>query len=133
MLFLDDYMAPAYWSTMELHAGIICASLPAVRTFFITFGVNFLASTQRGGQSASGFSMGTGNSKLRSQLDHQQQPKRGDEGDFVPLVDVETGRGKNFDQSPGQFGARDVKVSSSMVTASDSDLSIQKAPSHNYN
>lgn len=126
-------MAPAYWSTMELHAGIICASLPAVRAFFITFGLNFLASDQTGGQSASGFSMGARGSKSRSQVDHRQQPKRGDEGDFIPLVDVESGRSKAFEHSPGSLGSRDIKVSTSIVTESESDLSIQKVASSNHN
>jgi hypothetical protein len=39
-----DYAPAAYWSTIELHVGIICACLPSLRLLFINLGAKVLTS-----------------------------------------------------------------------------------------
>lgn len=77
-----------------MHASIICACLPYCRHFLISFGAKFLQSTRTGDSRnyASRLSVsrkagegGTTTSGIPG--DGQQAPKRGDERDFVPLVE----------------------------------------------
>ncbi|KAH9904754.1 CFEM domain-containing protein [Xylariomycetidae sp. FL2044] len=93
-----DYLDAAWWSTVELHVGIICACLPAMRTLLVSIGVRVLGSSK--GTSRTGYggskSLGTsGTGRLgvgggeKSGL--SSAPRRGDEGDFIPLVDVHKG------------------------------------------
>jgi hypothetical protein len=85
-----------------MHASIICACLPYCRHFLISFGANFLKST-RTDDSVPGYGSRTGGTKRTSErvtlsvgksADGAETPKRGDEGDFVPLVEY---RNKNWD------------------------------------
>lgn len=94
-----DYTAAAYWSTLEIHVGIICACLPSCRHLLISLGASILRSTKFGNsayanskgygsrsnplQSGNGLSVGKGGEHIHA----QEAPKRGDEGDFVPLVE----------------------------------------------
>ncbi|KAI1849609.1 hypothetical protein JX265_007948 [Neoarthrinium moseri] len=85
-----DYSEAAWWSTVELHVGIVCACLPSLRSLFINLGVRVLGSSNDKSRSYA-----TGGSNLASARrgnmtgeKSQSVPKHGDEGDFIPLVDV---------------------------------------------
>ncbi|CAJ2499722.1 Uu.00g025750.m01.CDS01 [Anthostomella pinea] len=92
-----DYNEAAWWSTIELHVGIICACLPSLRSLFVNLGLRILGSSN-GQSKATGYATGTmsrgGGSRLAGHLANEKQapaqstPKRGDESDFIPLVDV---------------------------------------------
>lgn len=97
---VGDYNEAAYWSTIEMHVGIVCACLPALRALFVAMGVKVLGTT-KGTTKASGYS--TGNSSKHGgrsgtfgggggggseKLAAQGVPRHGDESDFVPLVEM---------------------------------------------
>lgn len=95
-----DYMEAAYWSTIELYAGIICASLPAVYKLFSSLGLSPTWSTMRNKVSGHGSSGNTpGNSGMASSgTTNTDRPKprnlslkRGEDAEFIRLADVETG------------------------------------------
>lgn len=89
---VGDYTEAAWWSTLEIHIGIICACLPALRQLLISLGATILGSSKNNSESSKGYSRsksaGLKNSKTGSSIGNAQAtPKRGDEGDFVPLVE----------------------------------------------
>lgn len=100
-------MEAAVWSTIELYAGIITASLPAAQKLFTNMGMSPLwtrvknklsygsSSRTTGVSGVSGLS--TNKSGLASATDkpksRQLSLKRGDESDFIPLTDVESQKG----------------------------------------
>lgn len=96
-----DYMDAAYWSTIELYAGIITASLPAVYKLFSSLGLGPKWSTVKSKMSGGGSSGRTpGSSGLASsgttsktdRLKPRQIPmKRGEDAEFIRLTDVESG------------------------------------------
>lgn len=91
-----DYMEAAYWSTIELYAGIICASLPAVYKLFSSLGLSPTWSTMRNKVSGGGSSGKTpGNSGIASSAGtskpRQISLKRGEDAEFIRLTDVESG------------------------------------------
>jgi hypothetical protein len=93
-----DYSEAAWWSTVELHVGIICACLPSLRALFISLGVRILGSSKGTSKATYGYnansSAGFGSS-LPAEKPGQNIPKRGDEGDFIPLVDVQDSKISN--------------------------------------
>lgn len=95
-----DYTAAAYWSTLEIHVGIICACLPSCRHLLISLGASILKSTRFGNSAyANSNGYGSKSNTLQSgngavsggkggeRIHAQETPKHGDEGDFVPLVE----------------------------------------------
>ncbi|KXH35291.1 CFEM domain-containing protein [Colletotrichum salicis] len=98
-----DYVDAAYWSTIELYAGIITASLPAVYKFLSSAlsqnaAWSAVKSKLSGASSSSG---GTGNSHSAvatgsSGLNRRLTPKRS-EAEFVLLTDVESGKSQRWD------------------------------------
>ncbi|KAJ0116653.1 hypothetical protein J7T55_009803 [Diaporthe amygdali] len=96
-----DYMDAAYWSTIELYAGIITASLPAVYKLFSSLGLSPTWSSVKnkmsGGSSGkTPASSGVASSGI-SKSDNRPKPrqislKRGDEPEFIRLNDVESGK-----------------------------------------
>ncbi|KAG9562314.1 CFEM domain-containing protein, partial [Aureobasidium melanogenum] len=93
-----DYNDAAWWSTVEIHVGIICACLPSVRALFVSLGASSLGTTRANsrptGHQASNNSGLTGSSLGGSKLGALVKekpvsvPKHGDEEDFIPLVDM---------------------------------------------
>ncbi|KAG9734558.1 hypothetical protein KCU73_g10737, partial [Aureobasidium melanogenum] len=91
-----DYNDAAWWSTVEIHVGIICACLPSVRALFVSLGASSLGTTRANsrptGHQASSNSGLTGSSLGGSKLGalvkekSASVPKHGDEEDFIPLV-----------------------------------------------
>lgn len=96
-----DYMDAAYWSTIELYAGIITASLPAVYKLFSSLGLSPTWSSVKNKMSGGGSSGNTpGNSGLASSgttsktdrlKPRQISLKRGEDAEFIRLTDVESG------------------------------------------
>jgi hypothetical protein len=122
-------MPAAYWSTLELNVGIICACLPALRQLFIQLGAKVLATTRAGTSAAR--STGTRSTLASSGLaaekqqgqQQQQGPRRGDEGDFIPLVDVEIGTGARPDENQLRRDANKIRATTQIhnTTAEISD------------
>ncbi|KAK6863780.1 hypothetical protein PG995_000308 [Apiospora arundinis] len=95
-----DYNEAAYWSTIEMHVGIVCACLPALRALFVAMGAKALGSTKGNTKGSSGYSTGhsgkngvgprsgTFGGSGGEKLPAQGVPRRGDESDFVPLVEM---------------------------------------------
>lgn len=96
-----DYMEAAYWSTIELYAGIICASMPSVYKLFSSLGLSPTWSSVRNKMSGGGSSGRTpGNSGMASSgttsktdrpKPRQISLKRGEDAEFIRLADVESG------------------------------------------
>ncbi|KZL80834.1 cfem domain-containing protein [Colletotrichum incanum] len=49
---VEDYVEVGYWSTIEVPVGIICASMPAIRSLFSLVFPKVFGTTQRGGKSS---------------------------------------------------------------------------------
>lgn len=82
-----DYVPIGYWSTIEVDVGVICACMPAMRSFLFHLFPSVFESTIRDASA----SYGVGHSQTGSRLDGKisQKPKDApDESDFIPLVDV---------------------------------------------
>lgn len=91
-----DYVDAAIWSTIELHLGIICASLPALRALFISLGAGILKSTSDklskpfGGSSPYNTpNASDAHERSASSAKILPSPKKGDERDFIRLDDLE--------------------------------------------
>ncbi|POS71960.1 CFEM domain-containing protein [Diaporthe helianthi] len=95
-----EYVDAAYWSTIELYAGIICASLPAVYKLFSALGLTprwtAVKIKMSGGSSGktpeySG-KASKGTSNITDRLKTRQiSSKRDEDSEFIRLADVETG------------------------------------------
>lgn len=92
-------MEAAYWSTIELYAGIICASLPAVYKLFSALGLSPKWDTVKnkvsGGSSGrtpenSGMAS-SGTSKTDRLKPRKISLKRDEDAEFIRLTDVESG------------------------------------------
>lgn len=84
-------MKVGYWSTIEVHVGVICACLPALRSLFRRIWPCVFGDTQVGtSQGRRTKSTGTGS---RSALKH------GDDH-FVPLVDMGNGSAGPYKNDP---------------------------------
>ncbi|KAI8285669.1 hypothetical protein K4K56_009196 [Colletotrichum sp. SAR 10_98] len=95
-----DYVDAAYWSTIELYAGIITASLPAVYKFLSGLTAKSAAFTTiksklSGASSGSGATDSTGNTLGSNAIARRLTPKRS-EAEFVLLTDVESGKSQSW-------------------------------------
>ncbi|THY01204.1 hypothetical protein D6D03_05960 [Aureobasidium pullulans] len=98
MFSLGDYNDAAWWSTVEIHVGIICACLPSVRALFVSLGASSLGTTRAasratgyGASNNSGLGSSSHGGSKNSTLIKEKPiavPKHGDEEDFIPLVDL---------------------------------------------
>jgi hypothetical protein len=96
LIFAGDYNDAAWWSTVEIHVGIICACLPSVRSLFVSLGATSLGSSKgasRPTYGASNSSKFTNSSLSKNGTLVKEKavsaPKHGDEEDFIPLVDLD--------------------------------------------
>ncbi|KAF7536940.1 hypothetical protein G7054_g4094 [Neopestalotiopsis clavispora] len=98
-----DYNEAAWWSTIELHVGIICACLPSLRSLFINLGVRILGSSADKSRATAYGTNASGHGLSRNGGPEKQVaqsiPKRGDESDFIPLVDVNDKAAKHHFQT----------------------------------
>ncbi|KAF2091595.1 hypothetical protein K490DRAFT_31609, partial [Saccharata proteae CBS 121410] len=85
-----DYVPAAYWSTIEVHVGIICACMPAHRVLILKLWPRMV--TNVAPTKASGYGSSKGESSLNKSINQISIKPKGDDSDFVPLVDVETGK-----------------------------------------
>lgn len=100
-----DYMGAAVWSTIELYAGIVTASLPAVHKLFSNLGLSPAwlrlkakvsynsTSPSTGVSGASSATKSSVHAGAPADKPRQLSVKRYDEADFIPLSDVESGKG----------------------------------------
>jgi hypothetical protein len=90
-----DYVEAGYWSLIEINVSIICGCMPALRlliskmwpTIKMTFHSNNGNSTYSSGFTGTSKSSATGKNKS---LNISTKPQTVDDGDFVPLVNVDT-------------------------------------------
>lgn len=97
-----DYVEAAYWSLLEIDVSIICGCMPALRLLVtiaapkiqskMSFGSSKNNSSQGSKLSATNQSNGTDTTKSMTTI--SVKPKSGDESDFVPLVDIDSGNGR---------------------------------------
>lgn len=94
-----DYTAVGYWSTIELHASVVCACMPALRQLIRRFAPRLVGSTAEESkmgrsQERSGASNLSGvtavNSTRGKEADAYVRPRRSDEHNFIPLDNVTT-------------------------------------------
>ncbi|KAL0930145.1 CFEM domain-containing protein [Colletotrichum truncatum] len=96
-----DYVDAAYWSTIELYAGIITASLPAVYKLFSTIrskapSLSTAKAKLVGGSSSYGSSKSGGTTVSGSStIAHRLSGKRS-EAEFILLTDVESAKGQRW-------------------------------------
>lgn len=74
-----------YWSTIEVHVGVICACLPAIRSLLTRICPSIFGDTR---VQTSTSRSGGASSRLEGVV--QSKPKvKGDDSDFLPLVDMD--------------------------------------------
>ncbi|KAF7597426.1 hypothetical protein BBP40_003673 [Aspergillus hancockii] len=78
-----DYVEVGYWSTIEVHVGIICACLPAIRSLLTHICPSIFGDTRV--QTSTNRSGGT-SSRVEAVI--SSKPK-GDDSEFLPLVDMD--------------------------------------------
>lgn len=86
--FADDYLAPGWWSVVEVHVGIICASMPAVYGLIQLYLPKLVSGTTLGAtKGSSGHSKGLSGNNHFTQRATKTKGSRSDE--FVMLTDIE--------------------------------------------
>ncbi|EEH33714.2 hypothetical protein PAAG_04763 [Paracoccidioides lutzii Pb01] len=86
--FTWDYVEMGYWSTIEIHVGIICACMPAMRSFFRRVFPTLFSYTEHQKSGTFGtFSTSHDEVMMRNSERLSQKPKC-HESDAMPLVDV---------------------------------------------
>ncbi|KAK2804840.1 hypothetical protein FQN51_001482 [Onygenales sp. PD_10] len=83
-----DYVELGYWSTIEIHVGIICACMPAMRSLFRRIFPKVFSYTEHSKSGTFGTFNSHEDSMMRS-ADRLSQAKKLQESDAVPLVDVQ--------------------------------------------
>lgn len=87
VLVIGDYVRVGYWSTIEIHVGVICACLPALRSLLRRLWPSAFGDTAKGTGTANskGVSGGTGTGNGTGQgLSHSRKSIRRDD-EFVLL------------------------------------------------
>lgn len=88
-----DYVEAGYWSLIEIYVSILCGCMPAHRFVFAKAWPKIkstMGGTKKSTNASSNFSASAGTATNKTATTVSTKPKSGDEGDFVPLVDVET-------------------------------------------
>ncbi|CAK1366983.1 unnamed protein product [Cercospora beticola] len=89
-----DYRSVGYWSTIELHASVLCACMPAIRNLIRKFQPRLMGSSVEESFGTKGISAGRSrNSELEigpktPQVQVFPRKRDPDEQDFIPLNDV---------------------------------------------
>ncbi|GFF34748.1 hypothetical protein IFM61606_04720 [Aspergillus udagawae] len=84
-----DYVEVGYWSTVEVHVGIICACLPAMRALMRRLCPTMFGDTTRAASKQSGTRSGRAASRGEGNILSRPSLSAWSEGTFVPLVDLE--------------------------------------------
>ncbi|OAX85058.1 hypothetical protein ACJ72_00559 [Emergomyces africanus] len=84
--FTWDYVEMGYWSTIEIHVGVICACMPAMRSLFRRLFPSVFSFTQNQKSGTFGNSSSHDDSAMR----HSGLPQKSGfhDSDSLPLVDV---------------------------------------------
>lgn len=88
-----DYFEAGYWSLLEIDVSIICGCMPAHRLLIARIWPMLKSTLNSGRDSSTGSSAFSGGVRLGAAdktIGVSVKPKRGDDGDFVPLVDMDT-------------------------------------------
>ena len=93
---VDDYLAPGYWSVVELHVGIICASMPAINTLIKAYWPKLVSGTTLGGTKESSTPHSASNDIHYMRSARLKQPRS---DDFEMLGDIEVDTAKLIMQS----------------------------------
>ena len=90
-VWLDDYLAPGWWSVVEVHVGIICASMPAVYGLIQMFLPKLVSGTKMGiTKGSSGGNHSKGVSGSNNHFTPRVTKTKGSRSDeFVMLTDME--------------------------------------------
>lgn len=93
-----DYVPAAYWSTIEMHVGIVCACLPAHRFLLGTLWPKFVGSFK--GASAT-ISKSSKAKASKSVYQSRAEIATSSRSNFIPLVDIERGAaGSSINRTP---------------------------------
>ncbi|KAK9636714.1 hypothetical protein HCH54_010000 [Aspergillus fumigatus] len=84
-----DYVEIGYWSTIEVHVGIICACLPAIRALLRRLCPTLFGDTTGAASKPSGTRSGRAASRGEGNILNRPSLSAWPEGKFVPLVDLE--------------------------------------------
>ncbi|KAF2853376.1 hypothetical protein T440DRAFT_418381 [Plenodomus tracheiphilus IPT5] len=89
-----DYVEAGYWSLVEINVSIVCGCMPALR-LLVSIMMPKMRMTFNSSRGDSQLSRLTNQSKSNATdtnkgVNISVKPKSGDEGDFVPLVDLES-------------------------------------------
>ncbi|KAK8152882.1 hypothetical protein BKA80DRAFT_227481 [Phyllosticta citrichinensis] len=110
-----DYFEAGYWSLIEVYVSIICGCMPSHRFLFAKFWPKIKDTVNSTGKST-----GT-SSTSRSATQLSVKPNKGDETDFVPLVDVESRGGQTSEGHKESWTATSNTVHTSVTTDSRPD------------
>ncbi|GIK00967.1 hypothetical protein Aspvir_004997 [Aspergillus viridinutans] len=83
-----DYVEVGYWSTIEVHVGIICACLPALRALMRRLCPTMFGDTTRAASKQSATRSGRAASAGEANILSRPSLNAWSEGKFVPLVDL---------------------------------------------
>ncbi|RHZ61788.1 putative integral membrane protein [Aspergillus thermomutatus] len=84
-----DYVEIGYWSTIEVHVGVICACLPAIRALMRRLCPSMFGDTTPAASKQSGSRSGRAASRTEGNILNRSSHTAWSEGKFVPLVDLE--------------------------------------------
>lgn len=88
-----DYVEAGYWSLLEIDVSIVCGCMPALRLLISMLlpKMKMTFASSRGDSQLSKLSgpNRTNGTDTNKSVNISVKPKAGDEGDFVPLVDIE--------------------------------------------
>ncbi|KAF7179935.1 hypothetical protein CNMCM7691_008987 [Aspergillus felis] len=84
-----DYVEIGYWSTIEVHVGIICACLPAMRALMRRLCPTMFGDTTRTASKQSATRSGRAASRGEGNILGRPSLNAWSDGKFVPLVDLE--------------------------------------------
>ncbi|EMR89429.1 hypothetical protein ACHAP3_002422 [Botrytis cinerea] len=94
MFMFWDQSPAAYWSTLEMHVGIFCGCLPALRPLLNLIMPKLQTTVAVSTQRTAGT---TGKRSFMSSK--ASAPKRNEKGDFIPLDDIDTSSTKHLTSS----------------------------------
>jgi hypothetical protein len=122
--FTWDYVEAATWSTVELHVGIITASLPSLRSLFVSLGAKVLGSSKDATCDSNTFASKDGGRRTphgtlnRGRLTFLPRSDNESGSGFIGLVDVDSRHEKPYSGVSHEHGAIHVKSGISVTNQS---------------
>jgi hypothetical protein len=91
---LGDYVNIGYWSTIEVDVGVICACLPSIRNLLAKVFPSVLSTRNASGAKTPHYSQTRSAQSIgKSENWVHNRPTKSDDGDFIPLVEVQSTSG----------------------------------------